>query len=286
MHSVTRGLRVMSALVLAVLLAHAPAAAAATPSLSFWASKTSVKPGESVKLSWKSSNAKRCESTGDWPNGRRKLASSWNTPALKVDSRFRLTCYGSDGTSVTRSVFVDVVESTSTGTGSTTPTVTPTLKLQASASSVASGGSVTLTWTGEGVSNCTASGSWSGSRASSGSELRTGLTANQSYTLSCSSASGTIMAMTSVKVTSGGVQLSWQAPAERIDGSPLTDLSGYRIYVGTLSKSYYQQIDVNDPTKTQAFLNLEPGEYFIAMTAVDGDGAESPLSNEVRRIVD
>ena len=93
------------------------------------------------------------------------------------------------------------------------------------------------------------------------------------------------MAMTSVTVSAGGTQVSWQPPEEKIDGSPLTDLAAYRIYVGTISRSYYQEIDVKDVSKTQYFVNLSPGEYYLAMTAIDAEGNESALSNEVRKVV-
>ena len=54
------------------------------------------------------------------------------------------------------------------------------------------GNTVTLTWTTSNASSCTASGSWSGSKALSGSETITPDSEGQkSYTLTCSNSAGT-----------------------------------------------------------------------------------------------
>jgi hypothetical protein len=58
-----------------------------------------------------------------------------------------------------------------------------------------------------------------------------------------------------------------------------------RIHVGTASGQYTQVIEVTDLSRSQTDLELPVGEYFIAMSAVDADGSESDLSNEVRRVV-
>jgi hypothetical protein len=176
-------------------------------------------------------------------------------------------------------------ESTSGTTPEPTVAATPRLQLQTSSPVVKTGESVTVSWTGEAVSDCQASGAWSGTRPTSGSEVRESLTASENYTLSCQSASGQIMAMTSVQVTIGGTQISWQPPQQNVDGSPLTDLSAYRIYVGAISQSYDQQIELTDTSATQHFVDLVPGEYYIAMTAIDVEGNESALSNEVHKII-
>lgn len=135
------------------------------------------------------------------------------------------------------------------------------------------------------MSNCVASGAWSGARASSGTELRPALTATEHYTLTCQGANGPVVAMTSVQVWSGGTSLTWVPPSQRTDGSPLGGLAGYRIYVGTVSRQYYQQIDLANGSLTSYFVDLLPGEYYIAMTAIDTQGYESAPSNEVRKLV-
>jgi len=291
---------VIGAFALAVAIGYTPDAMAARssssskPMLSLKSDVTSVQEGGTVLLSWASASVTNCTASGAW-SGSQPTSGTFNTPPLKVDSTYTLTCQSSRG-KVQRSVLIDVVPaptttssgSTTTSTttsGTTTTTVTPRLALQASASAVKTGESVTLSWTGEAVSNCQASGSWTGSRATSGSEVRSQLTTSQSYTLTCDSATGQVVAMTSVQVWSGGTEITWSPPTQNDDGTPLTDLAAYRIYVGTISRNYYQQVDVTSAAVTKYFLDLLPGEYYIAMSALDAEGNESALSNEVRKLV-
>lgn len=85
----------------------------------------------------------------------------------------------------------------------------------------------------------------------------------------------------------GSVTLSWQPPTENADGSPLRDLSGYKIYVGTDSNAYdYREILIDNPGLTTFVVNdLEPGVYYIAATALNSSGMESSFSAEVVRTV-
>lgn len=71
--------------------------------------------------------------------------------------------------------------------------------LSATSTTVISGGSSTLNWSSTGATSCTASGGWSGTKATSGSEVRSNLTATATYTLTCSGAGGT--AAQSVTIT-------------------------------------------------------------------------------------
>jgi hypothetical protein len=272
----------VAAIALAASLGQAPLAYSATPTLKFWALDTSLAYEERAQLRWESSGTTRCEATEGWLRlGERKRKGQWLTRALTEDTRFTLKCFGS-GTSVQKSVFINVAGDD----GDPTDPVKPTLTLKANTNAVQAGEDVTLTWAGEGVSDCLASGGWSGSRNTSGTQVQYALSKSVSFTLTCASPTGNVMAMTSVTVTSGGTELSWQPPDERVDGSALNALSGYRIYVGTISGNYYDEVPVNDESKTSHFLSLVPGEYYLAMTAIDMDGNESPLSNEIRRTVE
>ena len=68
-----------------------------------------------------------------------------------------------------------------------TPTPMPTVSIAASPASIAAGGSSTLTWSSTDATSCTASGDWSGTKASSGSASVTPA-ATASYTLACTGA--------------------------------------------------------------------------------------------------
>ena len=80
------------------------------------------------------------------------------------------------------------------GGGSTPEPPTPgaSITLSISDDQIYLGSSVTLTWTTSNASSCSASGSWSGTKALSGSETITPETDGQkSFTLTCSNSAGT-----------------------------------------------------------------------------------------------
>jgi hypothetical protein len=77
------------------------------------------------------------------------------------------------------------------------------------------------------------------------------------------------------------INLSWDAPTTNADGTPLTDLAGYKIYYGLSSGNYSQNINVgNVLTYTVRNLLANITYYFVA-TAYDLSGNESAYSNEV-----
>ncbi len=81
--------------------------------------------------------------------------------------------------------------------------------------------------------------------------------------------------------TAEGVSLSWTPPSARTDGSflPLTELAGYRIYMGTSSDNMNPLVDLNDDSVTSYTVNnLSAGSYYFAVSAYDTDGAESGYS--------
>jgi len=82
----------------------------------------------------------------------------------------------------------------------------------------------------------------------------------------------------------GSVTLSWTAPTARTDGSPLTNLAGYKIFYGRMSGIYDYRIDINNPGIVAYVVeNLVSGDWYFAMAAYDSAGLESDRSNEVRR---
>lgn len=78
-------------------------------------------------------------------------------------------------------------------------TPAPTLSFSATPASITNGGSTTLAWSSTDASACTASGGWTGTRASSGSSSSGALTTTTTFSLTCSGAGGT--AARSVTVT-------------------------------------------------------------------------------------
>lgn len=86
-------------------------------------------------------------------------------------------------------------------------------------------------------------------------------------------------------VSAGQAILSWDPPTTNADGSPLTDLSGYRIYYGTSSGVYVMTLDVGSVINS-TINNLTDGEiYYFAVTAYDLSGNESDFSNEISKSI-
>jgi len=80
------------------------------------------------------------------------------------------------------------------------------------------------------------------------------------------------------------VALSWTAPVEREDGTPISmsEIAGYRVYYGTTEGNYPNELDIADSYNMQATLsNLVSGTYYIVVTVYDMDGRESAYSQVV-----
>ncbi len=84
----------------------------------------------------------------------------------------------------------------------------------------------------------------------------------------------------------GSATLSWQAPTTRTDGSPLTNLAGYRIRYGTSPGSYPNLIGIPNGGVTSAVIeNLPPATWYFVVSAYDRTGAESVNSSPVSKII-
>lgn len=75
--------------------------------------------------------------------------------------------------------------------------------------------------------------------------------------------------------------LGWIAPTENVDGTPLTDLAGFKVYYGSSSRTYDDSTAMLPADQLQIELALPAGEYYFAVTAIDDEGNESAYSNEV-----
>ena len=75
------------------------------------------------------------------------------------------------------------------------------------------------------------------------------------------------------------LRLAWDPPATNTDGTPLTDLAGYRLYWGSTSGQYDHVSDVGLVTEAEITAELPA---FFAVTAYDAAGNESGFSEELR----
>lgn len=156
------------------------------PAVIITANPTSVAPGNSSQISWSSTQATVCKASGSW-FGKRPVSGSETTRPLTNDSRYTLTCEGAGG-SKRASVTISVSPQA------------PTLSLEAAAKTAGPNETVTLTWRSGNTSNCTASGAWSGSRPSSGSESTGPLLLDSTFHLNCTGTAGSIKRSVTVRV--------------------------------------------------------------------------------------
>jgi len=97
-----------------------------------------------------------------------------------------------------------------------------------------------------------------------------------------SSPASTLTPPATANSTVGNVTLGWVAPTENTNGTNLTNLGGYKIYYGTVSKQYSTTISVSSPATLSYVIDaLTVGQtYYFAVTAVSATGTESSYSPE------
>jgi hypothetical protein len=84
----------------------------------------------------------------------------------------------------------------------------------------------------------------------------------------------------------GSATLTWLPPTEKTDGSPLTDLAGYKIYWGQSQDDLSNSVTIENPGVTAYVLDgLLPATWYFAATAVDSEGMESSFSNVASKTI-
>jgi hypothetical protein len=87
-------------------------------------------------------------------------------------------------------------------------------------------------------------------------------------------------------VATGSATLSWTPPTLNSDGSPLTNLAGFKVYWGTSQNNLASSATINNPGITSYMVeNLVPGTYFFATTAFNSSGTESDRSNTASKTI-
>jgi hypothetical protein len=107
-------------------------------------------------------------------------------------------------------------------------------------------------------------------------------TGSTTTTTGGSSTTTTTPPPTSTTTSSTVVTLGWVAPTQNSNGSPITDLAGYKIHYGTASEDYTQVVSIANPSLSRYVLDsLSSGTYYFAITSYNSQGTESPLSGEI-----
>jgi hypothetical protein len=239
------------------------------PAVTITANPTTVKNGATSLLSWKSTNATTCVASGGW-SGSEPTTGTKTTAALTATTQFTLTCTGPGGTAAQSAIV-------------TAQAPAPSVSLTANPASIANGASTTLHWTSTNATQCVATGGWTGTLATSGSQSTGALTATKTYTLSCSGAGGSATQTATVTVSGspalGTATVSWSAPTTNTNGTP-ADLAGYRVYYGTQPGALTQSVKIATPaTTTYKITGLTTGTWYFAVAADSVDGTQSSLSN-------
>jgi hypothetical protein len=82
------------------------------------------------------------------------------------------------------------------------------------------------------------------------------------------------------------VTLSWHAPTQNEDGTPLTDLSGFEVHYGQAPGQYTQTLPLPSAAMTSVTIeDLAPATWYFAVKAVNASGAHSSFSNEAWKTI-
>jgi hypothetical protein len=240
------------------------------PTVTISASPTAIASGASSMLTWSSTDATGCTASGAW-SGAKATSGSESTGTLTSTSTFTLSCTGVGGTSAPQSATVTVVPA-------------PTVTISASPTTIAFGASSTLTWSSTDATGCTASGAWSGAKATSGSESTGTLTATNTFTLNCTGIGGSDTKSATVTVlpptpgVPGGLTATPGNGQALLSWSAVAGATSYNVYSSaTLPVTTGSTKNtVSTPAATLSSLTNGTAVY-AAVTAVNA-GGESGLS--------
>ena len=89
-------------------------------------------------------------------------------------------------------------------------------------------------------------------------------------------------AITLSDATMGTATLRWDAPTQNVDGTPITNLSGFRVHYGTSASRLTTVLEIPSPNITEATVEeLTPATWYFGITAYNTLGVESAMS-EIR----
>jgi hypothetical protein len=178
-------------------------------------SASSVVAGNPVTITWSSLTATGCTASGAWSGALKASGSQTVTPSAAGTDKYTLTCANQGGNSVASTATLTVTAAT--------PPAAPSLKL--AATSIVVGTSTTITWSSSNATSCTASGSWSGTLATSGTQMLMPTAAGtDTYSLTCSNAGGASKAAT-VTLTVTAAPSSGGGGGGALDGLSLLGLA-------------------------------------------------------------
>jgi hypothetical protein len=92
--------------------------------------------------------------------------------------------------------------------------------------------------------------------------------------------------VTAQTASTGTATLSWVAPAKNTDGSPVTNLAGFKIDYGNSAGALTQTVSVSDPAATSYTIQgLTSGTWYFAVSDFTSAGVASALSAVVTKTI-
>jgi len=94
--------------------------------------------------------------------------------------------------------------------------------------------------------------------------------------------------LTITSANAGNLVVEWTAPTTNEDGTPISNLAGFNIYICPTPSCPYEQarmMNVPSPTAISVLMWIEAGTYYITATAYNTVGKESKHSNEIVKTV-
>ena len=149
----------------------------------------------------------------------------------------------------------------------------PAVSLGAAPNTVAPGGSTLLTWSSSDASGCSATGAWSGSKASSGSQTVNSIMAASTYTLTCTGSGGSTTRSATVNVSGTGVNGvvdSSLLSRHQESANLVYAFAGFNTTVGLPAATAPVTQDTGGCTFRYSLAGLPDGNYTVALTSDTG----------------
>jgi hypothetical protein len=244
----------------------------------------SIPFGSSTTLSWSTLDATSCTVAANPATNFTAPTPAANggltvTPAVAGATVYTLACTGAGGTSASNSA-------TLFATSGTAPAA-PTLTL--ASTTVTVGKSTTISWSSANATSCTASGSWSGTLAATGSQTLTpAVVGTETFTLVCSNLGGP-SAPVSVSLAATSAVVTPPAPTLTLGASTISAETSTTITwssasatsctaSGNANANQSGWSGVQAPSATFTISPLTPGSYVYSLTCSNAAG-NSPTSS-------
>lgn len=132
----------------------------------------------------------------------------------------------------------------------------------------------------------TTTGALSGTPSAAGTHTNIIISASDGKA-SASLTAFTITVSTAPVTGTGGATLSWTAPTQNVDGTPLSNLAGYVIAYGQSSNALTSTVRITNPSvDSHVFDSLAKGTtYYFAVRAFNAEGIESTQSAVVSKTI-